>query len=163
MNSRERERERARVQEGDRDPVDAVRTSKLQTAPFASTSRRSRSEIANSPSRRSRSTRCFTRLQSTLREFAPSITISPSRLSRSTLREITPSIAISPSRRSRSTLRKIAPSIAISQSGAVLREIAINGAVVRSELAKHRIVEPSRASSVNLGAVFVFLVLSFSL
>ena len=35
---RERERERARAREGDRDPVDAVRTSKLQLVPFTSTS-----------------------------------------------------------------------------------------------------------------------------
>ena len=97
---------------------------------------------------------------------APSIAIRDRELAfapiaRSTLHEIVPSIAISPSRRSRSTLREIAPSIAISRSGAVLREIAIDGAVVGLELAKHRAVEPSRALSVKMGAVFVFLVLSF--
>ena len=70
-------------------------------------------------------------------------------------------VRISPSRWLRSTLSKIALSIAILRSGAVLREIVIDGAVVELELVKHRAVEPSRASSVNLGAVFVFLVLSF--
>ena len=38
MNSKERERERTRAREGDKDPVGAVHTSKLQSAPFASTS-----------------------------------------------------------------------------------------------------------------------------
>ena len=39
--------------------------------------------------------------------------------------------------------------------------IAIDGEVIGLELAKHRAVEPSRALSVKMGAVFVFLVLSF--
>ena len=99
MNSWERERERARGRQRPsrrsshvQAPVGVVRKHQR---------RRSRSEIANSPSRRSQSARCFTR--------------------------------------SRSTLREIAPSIAISRSGAVLHEIAIDGAVVGLE----RAVEPS--------------------
>ena len=93
--------------------------------------------------------------------------------------DLTPLIAISPSRRrSRSCLRVdrnrrvisqdrvvhhdlAFTSIAILRSGAVLREIAIDDVVVRLELAKHRAVEPSQASSVNLGFVRVFLDLSF--
>ena len=88
-------------------------------------------------------------------------------------------IAISPSRRwSRSRLRAernrrvilqdrvvdhdlAFASIAISRSGAVLRKIAIDDVVVELELAKHRAVEPSQASSVNLGFVHIFLGLSF--
>ena len=45
--------------------------------------------------------------------------------------------------------------------GAVLREIPIDDAVIRLELAKHRAVEPCRASSVNLGFVRVFWVCLF--
>ena len=63
--------------------------------------------------------------------------------------------------RSRSTLREIAPSIVILRSDAMLREIVIDGAVVELELAKHRAVEPSQASSVNLGFVRVFWVCLF--
>ena len=80
-------------------------------------------------------------------------------------RDLAPSIAISPSRRSREIVidasrdhavdRDLAfAPIAILRSGAVLREITIDGVVVGLELAKHRAVEPSRASSVNLGLSF---------
>ena len=72
--------------------------------------------------------------------------------------------------RSRSMLREIAPSIAISRrrSQSRLREIAPSIAVVGLELAKHRAVEPIRASIVDdffsgffLSFVRVFLGLSF--
>ena len=75
-------------------------------------------------------------------------------------RDLAPSIAISPSRRSREIVidasrdhavdRDLAfAPIAILRSGAVLREITIDGVVVGLELAKHRAVEPSQASIVD--------------
>ena len=61
-------------------------------------------------------------------------------------------------------LREIA--IDASQDRAIDRDLAfaplaIDDEVIGLELAKHSAVEPSRALSVKMGAVFVFLVLSF--
>ena len=143
---RERERERERESESakGRSTHAPVRALCMHQAPVRAVRKhqryRSRSEIAISPSLQSRSTRCFARSRLTLR-----------------LREIAPSIAISALRRS----WDCEALIAISQSGAVLREIAIDGAIVGLELAKHCAVEPSRVSSVNLGFFCVFLGLSF--
>ena len=96
MNSGERERERARAQEGDRDPVGAVRTSKLQLAPFASTSAVDRDSRLRTRLRADRDQRgasrdcdrCFARSRRRSRSrlradrdphFAPSIAVEASR------------------------------------------------------------------------------------
>ena len=82
--------------------------------------------ISQAPVRRPRSARCYARSWLTLREIVVD-------------RDLVTSIAIS--RRSRSRLREFAPSIK--------GEIAIDGAIVGLELAKHRAAEPSRASIVD--------------
>ena len=121
-----REREREREREARTHQSAPFARTKLQSVPFASTSTVDRDPRSRSRLRADRDRRGASRDHD--RHFA----------------------------RSRSTLCEIAPSVAISRSCAVLREIAIDSAVVGLELAKHRAVKPSRASSVNLGFVRVF-------
>ena len=146
---RERERERERKRETETQLVPFARTSaghereKHQSAPFASTSAVDR-DLAFAP----------IAIGAVLCEIA---------INASRDRVVDRDLAFAPiaidASRDHAVDRDLAfAPIAISRSGAVLREIAIDGTVVGLELAKHRAIEPSRASiwvlSVFSGFVF---------